>query len=287
MTLSHRIEIAAAAEGSSRPLSLVRIGVVLLLWTRWGEDLALFAAPDHGVLILGALFFAFTALLLVGYRTDFAAWGTFATLAVMYHLHGLGFAHWEWAHHHAYVLMATCLFLALGPSGRSYSVDRWLALRRAEREGEVMPAERGPVWIHLVIRLQLAALYFWAAYDKTTLPYLKGDWLARVFEWAYAGHLAYPVLTWTPLLVAASVIVLIVEYALAACILFGIMPRLALPVGIALHVVFALMLSVDTYSLSVILLYLTLLPPDAVHRFIDRMQDGGATASATAPTVKA
>ena len=45
--------------------------------------------------------------------------------------------------------------------------------------------------------------------------------------------------------------------------------------GIALHVVFHLLLTVSVFSANMVLMYLALLDPDAVHRFIDRIHGYG------------
>ena len=48
--------------------------------------------------------------------------------------------------------------------------------------------------------------------------------------------------------------------------------RWVVPVGLSLHATFYLMLPVATYSATAMVLYLALLDPAAVHRFLDRMQ---------------
>ena len=108
--------------------------------------------------------------------------------------------------------------------------------------------------------------------DASVSADLSGDWLARVFEWGYAGHILYPVLTLKLFLISASIIVLIVEYYLAAAVLCRLWLPVTCTIGIALHLCFALMLNVDTYSLTMILGYLAVIPADRIHAAIDRLQ---------------
>lgn len=272
MTLLTRIDNILTKEDSARPIALLRIGIVLLLWNRYGKMNGFFGAADGADLWLSLMFFASSAAVLVGLKTRLAATFLFATLFLQYYAYGVVLGVTEYTHHHAYILMFCSLVIAMGPSGRAYSVDRWLALREAERAGTPAPAETGPGWAMRLLTIQMAALYFWAAVDKTTLFYLQGDWLGRVLEWGYAGHILYPLFTAKWFLVTASAIVLVVEYYLAVAVLLRRWLPVTCMIGIGLHLGFAFMLNVDTYSLTMILAYLAVVPPEAVHRTLDRLQ---------------
>lgn len=262
----------ADREGSTRAVALVRILIVLLVLAKWGEDLAFFSAKAPGVLFLSPLFFCCAALALVGYRTKFAVAGLTILLAALYFGYGKSFGVHEWAHHHAYMLLCATALLNGAPCERSYSVDRYLAVLRAERMQVDAPAERGPLWAQNLIVLQMGALYFWTAIDKTEPHFLNGDRLERIMEWSYAGHPAYEFLTQRWLLAGGSIAVVLVEYFLAYAVVARKFPRLTLLVAIGLHAVFFFLLKVDTYSATMIVLYLLYLDPDAVHRSIDRLQ---------------
>ncbi|MEM6650422.1 MAG: HTTM domain-containing protein, partial [Pseudomonadota bacterium] len=187
MSLSFQfLKTVAQREGSTRPLALIRIGIVLLLWNKFGKDIGVFAAENASYLMISLLFFLFSTLTLIGFRTRAAAAGLFFTVFLIYHFYGFVLDHWEWTHHHVYMLMFGCFVLMISPCGRSYSVDRYLRIRRAAQKGENPPAERGALWAQSLIPLQMSALYFWAAYDKTIPAYFKGEWLERVLEWGYA-----------------------------------------------------------------------------------------------------
>jgi hypothetical protein len=275
--LVREVSEIAARRGSTRAVALVRILVALLVLVKWGEDLALFRADAPGLLLLSPLFFVATAMMLVGFRTKAAVFVLSLTLAILYFVYGKFLNFHEWAHHHSYVLFAVVTLLNGAPCERSYSVDRWLGLRRAERSGGPAPAERGFTWAQDLIVLQMGALYFWTAIDKTEPYFLNGQRLERIFEWAYAGHPLYGLLTLPWFLAAASIAVVGLEYFLAYALLARRCKRAAFAMATALHFLFYWLLKVDTYSATMIVLYLLYADPDRVHRAIDRLH-GGALA---------
>ena len=63
-----------------------------------------------------------------------------------------------------------------------------------------------------------------------------------------------------------SILVVVVEYVLAFAIFVRRWQAFVLPLGLALHAAFYVLLPVNTYSATVMVLYLALLDPDAVHR---------------------
>jgi len=66
--------------------------------------------------------------------------------------------------------------------------------------------------------------------------------------------------------------VVVVEYALPVFLVVRRLVPLALFFGIGLHAVFFAVLPLQTYSVTMILMYIVVVDPDAVHRVIDRMQ---------------
>ncbi len=68
-TIADRI---ATGEGSTRPVALVRIGVALILWSRFGSDLGPYMRHTWSWLALGLSFYASTTLMLLGFRTRLA-----------------------------------------------------------------------------------------------------------------------------------------------------------------------------------------------------------------------
>jgi hypothetical protein len=85
------------------------------------------------------------------------------------------------------------------------------------------------------------------------------------------GRALEPLISLGAILAVLSIIVVVVEYFLAFAIFVRRWQMFVLPLGLALHAAFYMLLPVNTYSATVMVLYLALLDPDAVHRFLDRM----------------
>ncbi|TIU39068.1 MAG: hypothetical protein E5W31_07930, partial [Mesorhizobium sp.] len=159
-----------------------------------------------------------------------------------------------WTHHHAYLLAVAALLIALTPCDRSYSLDRYLAVTRAERMGVPPPAERGNLWGLRLIVVQLSVLYFFAAFDKSNYAFLSGARLEQIFLWFYAGS-DYPSgFAWLATIVSVAVVVL--EYGLAFGLPFRATRRYLVLPGLAFHAIIYVTLPVYTFSATMALLYL-------------------------------
>jgi hypothetical protein len=252
----------------------------MLFWARWAGELLLYRDQTAVGLTLSVGFFAATLLLFVGFHSRLAAVCTAIVGFAMYYYFGHVLGREPWTHHHTYLLAAAALLLAMTPCGRSYSVDRYLAVARAERSGLPPPAERGNPWGLRLIVLQLSALYFFSAFDKTSIGFLSGARLEQIFLWYYAGsdYPAIPGLANLTMLVAWAVVAL--EYALAFGLPFRRTRRYLLLPGLAFHAAIYVTLPVYTFSATMVLLYLAYFDADAVHRTIDRLQGYGPAAPA-------
>ena len=108
-------------------------------------------------------------------------------------------------------------------------------------------------------------------WDKTNADFLSGARLDQILHFHYDGTFMAPFILWTPLVVGAAVTVVVVEYFLA----IGILLRRWLPavflIGFALHLAFYYLLPVSTFSLTMMAMYLFLIPPERVHDFFDRL----------------
>src|SRR5687767_13551540 len=134
---------AVNSYGSSRSSALIRIGIAMLFWSRWAGELLLYKDQSTIGLLLSVNFFIATTLLFIGYLSRLAAIWSGAVGLVMYHYFGHGLGNEPWTHHHVYLLAIASLLIALAPCDRSYSIDRYLAVRRAFRENHPLPAEHG------------------------------------------------------------------------------------------------------------------------------------------------
>jgi hypothetical protein len=255
-------------EASTRPAALMRIGLVLLLWHRVGQDLAPFSGTHPERLALGVVFWIASSLAFVGLYTR-AAMGVLATTMVV-GFYGFsidkidGFeARLNWESHHMFLMVMATVLLALAPTGRSFSVDRW----RAQPEA---PPERGPQWAITLLAVQLSAIYFWSAVDKTTLAFLSGERLDAIAVHFYLANSPESAL-WPWALGAAACITVILEYLLPFGLFVRRLQPVLIPMGLVLHGLFYVAIPVGPFSAEMMLFYLAYLDPDSVHRAIDRM----------------
>jgi hypothetical protein len=260
------------AQGSTRPLGLMRIALAVIVFARFGNEVSLYQGESLSFVLLGVAFFVLTSMMLIGHKAEAACAGVALTLMAMHFVMGRVYGYPGWASHHIYVLVVSVSLLALSPCGRSFSWDRYRALARDPRS---VPPEYGELWPQRLIALQLAALYFWTAVDKTNWLFLSGQRLEHAFTWAYTGRALEPLISLGPLLAVLAITVVLVEYFLAFAIFVRRWQAFVLPLGLALHAAFYVLLPVNTYSATMMVLYLALLDPDAVHRFIDRIQGHG------------
>lgn len=258
--------------GSTRPVALLRIGLALVIWTRFGRDMALHSNLESWQLVFSLWFFLFTFLMLVGLYTRVAVPVVALLLAGLYFGFGLGGVRPHYYAHHIYLMMVASAFLSLTPCGRSYSVDRLRAVLKAEREGASPPAEFGNLGGQRLIVLQMAAIYFWGAVNKTGPHFLSGDRLEAIFMWAHSGRPLESLFLSPTFLIVGSVAAVAVEYFLAFGILVRGLRPIAVPLGLAFHAALFVTLPLATFSISMFVLYLAVLDPDVVHRWIDRVQ---------------
>ncbi len=260
----------ADAQGSTRPLGLMRIAIATIVFVRFANEVSLYQGDSLSFVLLGLAFFGLTSMMLVGFKAQAACTGVALTLMTMHFYMGKVHGYPGWSSHHIYILVVSVCLLALSPCGRSFSWDRYRALAQA-RDARDIPPEHGDLWPQRLIALQLAALYFWAAVDKTNWSFLSGQRLEEAFIWSFTGRALEPLISLGAILAVLSIIVVVVEYFLAFAIFVRRWQAFVLPLGLALHAAFYVLLPVNTYSATVMVLYLALLDPDAVHRFLDRM----------------
>lgn len=265
--------------GSTRSVALMRIALAVIAITRFGGEVGFHQAQTSFALLLSSLFFLFIGMMFVGYLSRLACFATGVSIMALY-LAGAIVPVAGWAHHHVYLLGVACLLLALTDCGRSFSIDRLRAVNAAQsaQPPRAPPAESGRLWGQRLIALQLSAMYFWTAIDKTDRAFLSGERLEQTFLWTYSGRALELVLAYPGLIALAAITVVIVEYALAVAILVPRWLFWAVPMGLALHAGFYLLLPVHTYSATAMVLYLALLDPARVHSFIDRIQGHGRIA---------
>ena len=257
--------------GSSRSAALIRIGLAALLWSRLANEMILYRDQSVAGLLLSLSFFVATTALLAGFQSRTAALWSGAIGFLVYYF-GPELGRTPWVHHHTYLLSMAVTLLALTPCGRSYSVDRYLAVVRAEKSNQPPPEERGNLLGLRLMVVQLTVLYFFSALDKTNFSFLSGARLEHIFLYYYSGsdYPGLPGFTWLAMLIAMAVVAL--EYALAFGLPFERTRRYMLLPGLAFHAVIYCTLPVYTFSATMVVLYLAYFDPDDIHRLIDRIQ---------------
>lgn len=169
-------------------------------------------------------------------------------------------------HAHSYLLMSAVVVLALAPNGRSLSLDRWRRLGR----GTALP-ELGPVWPLVLLRLQVALVYFWGAVDKTNVAFLSGSRLQQMAWYYFGSHEGMRVPLLDEALVLGGIGTVVLEYALAFGLWFAPARRWLVPLGALFHFAIFASVPVGTFSVLTVFLYLAFPDPDAVHRDLEEL----------------
>ncbi|MGH8559102.1 MAG: HTTM domain-containing protein [Methylococcales bacterium] len=262
---------AVDSVGSSRSSALIRIGLVLIIWARFASDQIPFKHEFGWHTLFSIAFFLSTTMMLIGIFTRFATFVTGIIALSFYYYFGLVLDVEPYTHHHTYWLGVAAFLCSLTPCGRSFSLDRWLAVKKARQKNLTPPPERGNLWGLRLIVVQLTAMYFWSAFAKTNAGFLGGDRLEAIFMQYYIGSNLADWAAWSWAFVAAAWGITILEYLLAFGMPFARTRKYLLIPGLALHAGFYLLLPVRTYSVTIMLLYLAYLDADKVHRFLDEI----------------
>ncbi|MEZ4323319.1 MAG: HTTM domain-containing protein [Myxococcota bacterium] len=258
-------------EGSTRAVALMRIGFVLLVWSRYADEILPFRHRGWDWWLLVPAFFVATTAMLFGVQTRLATVATACVLATMYGVFGWLGGHEPWVHHHTYLLNIGVVWLALTPCGRSFSVDRWRAVRHAEITGAEPPPERGPLWAVPLLAAQCSAVYLWSAVDKTNVRFLSGDQLESILMHFYSGSEPVSVPGFATVCLVASVFVVLVEYVLPVALFVRRWHPWVVLFAMLFHGVLYVAIPVGTFTLTMWVYFLAYVDPEAVHRFVDQL----------------
>jgi len=149
---------------------------------------------------------------------------------------------------HLYLLALEVLFLILGNAGAIWSVDAW------RRDASTCPAWPMTLW-----KWQISIVYFFAALAKVNPTFLSGEMLANY--WPTSGWLGFLAELRTPQVLQpmawASVAA---EFCLAFALWLPAFRRLAVVVGVALHLGMILLVSQQDPT-GIIVFALATVPP--------------------------
>lgn len=256
--------------GSTRGAALIRIALVCLLWRKFGAKLVLVRAfQDIELLPYALIFWCASTMMLIGLYSRTSSLLTGFLCIWMYHWLGIGQGDNFWIHHHIYLLNAMTLFIGFTDCGNSFSLDRWLAVRKAQKNRTPIPPEEGELWGLRLISFQISMCYIFGAWDKTHLAF--GDRVEH-YLMTYVFGSDYPVFPgFTAFCILSAILTVGAEYWLAVALHHPRQRAYAVVVGIILHLIFFQILLVSTFSATMILAYLAFIRPASIHSFIDRL----------------
>ena len=163
-----------------------------------------------------------------------------------------------------YTVISTHLLLLLGIShcGDIWSVDAWLARRRAERDGAPPPDPRSAIWAQRLVQILFGMIYFGAAVTKLHTPtFFAGD---QVIYWMMTyinnEHPLGDYLSQYPLIVSASCFVTFVWELVFIFTVFHRKVRwYMLAVGTFFHVMTVFTLGLIIFPIVIVASYLVFL----------------------------
>ena len=256
-------------KASTRSSAILRIGLVILAWSLFADRLIIFRtfqSPDW--FILGILFFIFSVMLCIGWRTKFSNIGLALILNVMVFYLGVRDNYSPFTTFPGALIAMSIAWLCFLPSGKSFSLDRYMAKLKIKDQNNSFHKEIGQVWALNLIKVQVAVVYFFAAIDKSYLGF--NERLEQIFQKAYFGsYLPWEGLRFIIFLI--SVFTVLILYLLTFGLFIKSWHRWLMPIGIIFHVFIYMLLPVKTFSLTMILLYISFLDPEDVHHFLKRI----------------
>lgn len=178
-------------------------------------------------------------------------------------------------------------YLMVGPSGAAYSLDRWLARRRA---GGPLPSAAPSITANLAVRLiqiHMCVIYFFAGLSK-----MQGNsWWAGDALWGAFANLEYQTLDMTWLAAWPGVIAFLTHSTAYWEMFFPalVWPRTLRPLWLAfavpLHLGIGVCMGMMTFGLVMLIGCLSFVPPEVVRAVVQGRGRGGEAEAAEEPRV--
>lgn len=277
-SLSARLDARLNVEVSSRSLGLLRIFAALTIFVH-------FASPwvahrmDHepGAMLLAWGVLGSAWFVVFGFKTR---WATalmalcFTTLHLYYGVH-LDMPHVVEPIGDTVQELQVAVLLALTPCGRSLSVDRALAVKRARANSEPPPPERIKWWQLELFVIQLVAVYLWTGVAGLESSWLDGTFLELYLMQFYGSadtYVAHP--GFHTIVVGVAWALTIVEFI----IVVGLTMRRTRPYVVWLAVAFVLAHTlafshkwvIGHSYLMMLAVLIACLPPSWIHELVSR-----------------
>jgi hypothetical protein len=272
-----KLEAFATTEVSSRILGMLRLFGALTIYTEFASPWVSHRMDDYtGMFLLDQGLFAALSVLILGYKTRIAAVAAAVCFAGLHLYYGVELGIEKVA---APVLEFQFLvLLALTPCGRSLSIDRVLAVRRAQAEGREPPPERVPWWQVELFVIAIASVHLWIAIDCSQPEWLSGATIENDLMRLWSGS---DLFSYRPHVHTVAVALAWVATISAYLLAFGLLIRRWRPylmwLGVALH--FGVMLTFiatylqSYYNLVMVATLIACFDPERLHQFISLQGD--------------
>jgi hypothetical protein len=191
------------------------------------------------------------------------------------------------------MMMITLTYLNIGPAGATLSLDRWLEKRRALRSGERIPEVQPSYTANFALRM--TQVHFCIIYLATGTSKLLGStWWAGTSlnlvllnaSFAPMDQLPYYKLMkflashrvlWELVMTSAIAYTLLLEIAFPFLIWVPRCRWLMICGSVLLHTGIGLMMGLVTFSLMMMIMVLSFVPPEVIRRFISQVEEAVTT----------
>ena len=278
--------------GSTRAVALFRIFFTMLVINSLGDEFLFwkvlpggdgpqFPLTQHLAFgVVGALFLTSSPMVLFGYKTRPASIVMAISLLLAFFMLGdSDFQMLRFRHHHTQLMMTCATALACAPAGRSFSVDRYLAIKKAQANGTPVPAEWGRLTGQRMICFVITSLYFGGAVDKMRVAYLSGHELERTLLSYFSDADRWPMFPgfWWAMGIGSVVWELVLAFGLWV-------PRLQKPLiigSVAFHILLAFTMNVGSFGAMTCLASMMFLHTSIIHRACDLMMTPSSPSSSS------
>lgn len=234
-------------DAAAKLFGIVRVLAIAVTWSRFAGGAVPAFADSWLELVLDAAFWGFSVLAFVGIRARLTTLLTGLTCFGIYYGLGVYGSTDALNSHHVFAqALLTCL-VALTPCDRAFALQR--------SSGPV------PLWSQDVLRLQLTMIYAGGVFEKSYAAWLDGTRLEQILHTIYLGSDAVDLGAFAWLLPLGAVAAWASELFLAVAVWKRSWIDAVLGVGFLLHAGIYLLTPVGTFSATMFVFLLAIVPP--------------------------